>query len=33
VRQNVEAAERGALEAGMLARLEGHRWEKNWYSD
>ena len=31
VRQNVEAAEKGALEPGMLARLEGHRWEKNWY--
>ena len=31
VRQNVEAAGRGALTPGMLARLEGHRWEKNWY--
>ena len=32
VRQNVEAAERGALSAQMVARLEGHRWEKNWYA-
>src|SRR5216117_1124115 len=29
VRQNVEAARRGALSAEMFARLEGHRWEKN----
>jgi len=33
VKQNVEAAGKGALEPGMLARLEGHRWEKNWYLD
>jgi len=32
VRQNVEAARRGALSAEMFARLEGHRWEKNWYA-
>ena len=31
VRQNVEAAEKGALSAQMVARLEGQRWEKNWY--
>src|SRR3989454_3493555 len=31
VRQNVEAVGRGALEPGMLAKLEGQRWEKNWY--
>ncbi len=31
VRQNVEAAERGALSTEMVSRLEGHRWEKNWY--
>ena len=33
VRQNVEAAGKGALSAEMVSRLEGHRWEKNWYSD
>src|SRR5437879_3097732 len=32
VRQNVEAAAKGALSAQMLSRLEGHRWEKNWYA-
>ena len=32
VRQNVEAVERGALSAQMVSRLEGHRWEKNWYA-
>ena len=26
-----DVAGRGALTPGMLARLEGHRWEKNWY--
>ena len=33
VRQNVAAAEKGRLTAGMLARLAPHAWEKNWYSD
>src|SRR5436190_2052165 len=32
VQQNVEVAEKGGLKPGMLARLEGHRWEKNWYA-
>ena len=31
VRQNVGAAEKGRLTPGMLAKLEGHAWEKNWY--
>jgi aryl-alcohol dehydrogenase-like predicted oxidoreductase len=31
VRQNVAAAEKGRLTAGMLTKLEGHAWEKNWY--
>ena len=31
VRQNVAAAEKGRLTPGMLAKLEGHAWEKNWY--
>jgi aryl-alcohol dehydrogenase-like predicted oxidoreductase len=31
VRQNVAAAEKGRLPAGMLAKLEAHAWEKNWY--
>src|SRR5437773_9423814 len=31
VRQNVEAARGGGLSGGGVARLEGHRWEKNWY--
>ncbi len=31
VRQNVEAAEKGALGPEMLKRLAGHAWEKNWY--
>src|SRR5437773_4500756 len=31
VRQNVEVAEKGGLSAQMVTRLEGHRWEKNWY--
>jgi len=33
VRQNVAAAEKGRLAPGMLAKLEPHAWEKNWYSD
>src|SRR5207247_552259 len=32
VRQNVEAAGRGALSAEMFARLEGDRWGENWYA-
>ena len=31
VRQNVEASGKGGLSAQMVSRLEGHRWEKNWY--
>jgi aryl-alcohol dehydrogenase-like predicted oxidoreductase len=31
VQQNVAAAEKGRLPAGMLTKLEGHAWEKNWY--
>ena len=31
VRSNVAAAQKGALSPGMLSRLEGHAWEKNWY--
>jgi len=31
VQQNVGAVGRGALSAQMISRLEGHRWEKNWY--
>jgi aryl-alcohol dehydrogenase-like predicted oxidoreductase len=31
VRHNVAAAEQGRLTAGMLAKLEAHAWEKNWY--
>ena len=31
VRQNVAAAAKGRLTAGMLAKLEAHAWEKNWY--
>ena len=31
VRQNVAAVAKGALSAEMISRLEGHRWEKNWY--
>jgi len=31
VRQNVAAAEKGRLAAGMLAQLEAHAWEKDWY--
>jgi len=33
VRQNVAAAEKGRLAPGMLAKLEPHAWEKNWYAD
>ena len=33
VRQNVEAVEKGGLSAQMVSRLEGHKWEKNWYGD
>lgn len=32
VRENVAAAEKGPLSPAMLARLEPHAWEKNWYS-
>jgi len=32
VRQNVAAATKGALPPGMLAKLEAHAWDKNWYS-
>jgi aryl-alcohol dehydrogenase-like predicted oxidoreductase len=31
VRQNVSASTKGALPAAMLAKLEPHAWEKNWY--
>src|SRR5881396_3198315 len=31
VQQNVAAAEKGKLTAGMLSKLEPHAWEKNWY--
>jgi len=31
VQQNVAAAEKGRLPTAMLAKLEGHAWEKNWY--
>jgi len=31
VRQNVAAAEQGRLTEGMLAKLEAHAWDKNWY--
>src|SRR6266700_6600754 len=31
VQQNVAAAEKGKLTAGMLSKLELHAWEKNWY--
>src|SRR5436190_1067217 len=31
VRQNVAAAEKRQLTPGMLAQLEAHAWEKNWY--
>jgi aryl-alcohol dehydrogenase-like predicted oxidoreductase len=32
VRQNVAAGEKGPLSPRMRSRLEGHAWEKNWYS-
>ena len=31
VRQNAMAAGKGALPAGMLAKLKPHAWDKNWY--
>ncbi len=31
VRQNVAAAEQGRLTEGILAKLEAHAWDKNWY--
>src|SRR5437870_8618643 len=31
VQQNVAAAEKGKLTAGMLSKVEPHAWEKNWY--
>ena len=31
VRQNIAAAEQGRLTEGMLAKLEAHAWDKNWY--
>ncbi len=31
VRLNVAASEKGPLSPGMLSRLEGHAWDKNWY--
>jgi aryl-alcohol dehydrogenase-like predicted oxidoreductase len=31
VRLNVTASEKGPLSHGMLSRLEGHAWDKNWY--
>ena len=31
VRHNVAAAEQGWLTEGMLAKLEAHAWDKNWY--
>ena len=31
VQQNVAAAEKGRLTPGMLAKLEAHAWDKNWY--
>lgn len=33
VDQNVAAVAKGVLTAPMLAKLKGHAWEKNWYSD
>jgi aryl-alcohol dehydrogenase-like predicted oxidoreductase len=32
VRSNVAASEKGPLSQDMLSRLEGHAWDKNWYS-
>jgi len=31
VRQNVMASTKGALPAGLLAKLKPHAWDKNWY--
>ncbi|HWC74093.1 MAG TPA: aldo/keto reductase [Gemmatimonadales bacterium] len=31
VRQNTQASAKGALPAGMLAKLKPHAWDKNWY--
>jgi len=31
VRQNAMAAGKGALPAGMIAKLKPHAWDKNWY--
>jgi len=31
VRQNAMASAKGALPAGMLAKLGAHAWDKNWY--
>ncbi len=31
VRSNVAASRKGPLSPGMVSRLAGHAWEKNWY--
>ena len=33
VQQNAAASAKGPLSKQMLANLEGHAWEKNWYPD
>jgi len=33
VRQNTMASSKGALPAGMLAKLKPHAWDKNWYPE
>ena len=33
VRQNAAASEKGPLSPGLLAKLEAHAWNKNWYPD
>ena len=33
VRQNTLASTKGALPAGMLAKLKPHAWDKNWYGE
>jgi aryl-alcohol dehydrogenase-like predicted oxidoreductase len=33
VRANAAAADKGPLAPGLLAKLEAHAWEKNWYPD
>ena len=33
VRQNTRASTKGALPAGMLAKLKSHAWDKNWYAE